>query len=437
MKFLSVFYLFALTLLFTGCGDDGGGAADPVTHSVSELVPSTGIKGTVVLVKGSGFEADTSRMKVFFNDRIAQVLTATASQLTVVVPAGAGPGFVTVSKDGTTVGGPYFDFIYTATVSTFSGSVEGYADGPSSSARFSRPRGLAIDLQGNLVVADEGNQRIRVVFPNGSVNTLTGSGLTGHSDGAPSSARFNQPYDVAVDLVNQEYYVADKGNHCIRKVTFSGNVSTVAGIPATPGYVDGAATAARLNGPTGVAWRGEQLNVYIADGGNHCIRNLDNSGILSTFAGANAIGFSDGTGTSARFNTPFDITWDTTGYFYVTDLLNNNIRRITLSGEVFTLAGSGAAGFADGPSVLAEFFSPQGISGYMGRVLLCDADNNRVRMVSGQTVSTLAGTGAAGNGNGDGSIATFTKPGGIVRDKEGNYYISDTENHLIRKIVLD
>ncbi|HEX5003522.1 MAG TPA: IPT/TIG domain-containing protein [Bacteroidia bacterium] len=434
-----IFYTFlaAAFVMIAACNKSGNDNVQPAAPTVYSLTPDTGKKGTVVLISGKGFSEDSTELKVYFNGRIAQLLQSTDTTITAVVPPGAGPGSVTVSLNGVSAPGPVFNFIYTFTVSLFSGSVQGFANGSSGTSKYSFPKGMAIDAQDNIYLADEGNERIRVIYPNGTSNTFSGSGMNGFLDGPPGVAKFNHPVDITYDRINQEFYIADRDNHCIRKLSSSGGVSTVAGIPATPGYVDGAATAARLNTPTGVEWKGELLQVFICDYGNHCIRKLDNVGILSTFAGTNIAGLLDGTGTAARFNGPFDISWDSTGYLFVTDFTNHTIRRISESGAVITYAGNGVPGFTNGISFVAEFRNPAALSASQKMTLVCDQANNCIRLISNNKVITAAGTGVSGFADGDGSVALFNAPGGIVRDSQGNYFISDTQNHVIRKMVLD
>jgi hypothetical protein len=436
--------LFGICLLLAilpvvSCKKDDSNSSTSPGPEITAIQPASGPKGTQVLITGSGFSTVVTGNKVFFNGKTAQVINAAATSLLVVVPAGAGSGNVVVQVDGRQDTGPVFDFIYTVAITTFCGTgTPGYNNGNYLAARFNSPRGLAIDEFDNIYVADEQNHRIRIVYTNGDAGTFSGSGIAGHQDGNPSSAKFNFPSDIAYDPVNDYFYVADRMNHCVRRLNPSGIVSTAAGIPGSPGFVDGPGQAGRLNEPAGVALEGEMTNVYIADAGNHCIRKLDFFDILSTFAGSAIAGQADGTGSAARFNSPFDITFDTAGYLFVSDVINENIRRITLSGDVMTFAGSGLTGSNDGQGLLASFNSPHGLYSVNNEVLVCDYGNHLIRkIIPSGFVSTIGGDGTPGFTNGQGTNVKLNNPGGIIRDSQGNYFFSETGNHVIRKMVVD
>ena len=207
-----------------------------------------------------------------------------------------------------------------------SGSI-GSADGSATAAAFYYPFGLAIGLDGYVYVADNSNQLIRKVAPDGSVARFAGSGSAGSSNGIGSAASFHSPYGVAIDA--QGYvYIADTLNQCIRKISPSGVVSTLAGI-GTRGSVDGSPAVASFSDPQGVAVDARG-NVYVADTGNNSIRKISPSGTVTSIAG-NAklsVGAADGIGSSALFYFPFDVAVDRNGVLYVADWGNLKIRRI-------------------------------------------------------------------------------------------------------------
>ena len=206
-----------------------------------------------------------------------------------------------------------------------------------------------------MYVADQENHRIRKITTSGVVSTLAGS-TYGYADGTGTSAKFNYPFGVAVDGAGN-VYVADQGNHRIRKITTSGVVSTLAG--STYGYTDGTGTSAQFKYPIGVAVDGAG-NVYVADQSNHRIRKITTSGVVSTLAGSTQ-GYTDGTGTSAQFSYPRGVAVDGAGNVYVADRYNHRIRKITASGVVSTLAGS-SQGYTDGTGTSAKFDYPSGVA---------------------------------------------------------------------------
>jgi sugar lactone lactonase YvrE len=204
-------------------------------------------------------------------------------------------------------------------------------------AGFSDPFGVAVAIDGTVYVADAGeSNRIRKVAPDGTVATLAG-GAEGFADGVGAAASFNTPSGLA--LANDgNLFLADTGNNRIRKVTPEGQVSTVAG-DGTAGYVDGPAPTARFNGPMGIAVDARG-NIYVADTYNDRIRMITTNGQVSTIAGAGTPGYADGDRTSALFDTPAGIAAATDGSIVVADTGNDRLRKITPEGNVTTLSVS-------------------------------------------------------------------------------------------------
>ncbi len=258
-------------------------------------------------------------------------------------------------------------------VSTLAGSTLGFADGVGATAQFYDPFGVAIDDQGNVYVGDSNNNKIRKISSNGDVSTLAGS-IPGYADGTGTAAQFNAPYGVAVD-VQGNVFVADLYNHRIRKVTPNGEVSTLAG--STQGLANGIGSAAQFNFPRGIAVD-SRGNVYVADSNNHQIRKITSNGLVTTLAGSVA-GFKDGEADTSQFDFPNEVALDAVGRVYVADGNNHKIRKIELNGEVSTIAGD-AFGFADGTSETAQFNSPYGIAiDAEGNIYVADNNNNKVR----------------------------------------------------------
>jgi streptogramin lyase len=317
-------------------------------------------------------------------------------------------------------------------------STPGTIDGTGTGARFSSPYGIASSQNGTLYVADTDNDTIRMITPAGVVTTIAGTAKSeGSADGTGSAARFKVPVAVAVDG-NGNVYVSDYENVTIRMINPAGAVTTLAGKVGITGYVDGTGTAAEFNDPWGVSVDGND-NVYVGDLGNNTIRKITSAGIVSTLAGSPRTGNANGTGTAAHFSYPSGIAVDSGGNMYVADQVNDEIRKITPSGVVTTLAGSpGNAGSADGTGAAAQFNYPFGVAvDGGGNVYVADASNDEIRKITPSgVVTTLAGSaGVVGNADGTGSSALFNGPLGVVVDGNGNVFVSDTSNDTIRKIT--
>lgn len=453
-------------------------------------------------------------------------------------------------------------------VSTFAGTPGemGSADGTGTAARFSDPQGLATDAAGNLYVADTGNHTIRRITPAGAVFTFAGlAGVTGSVDGVGPAARFNRPLRLALSPAG-DVFVTEAGNNAIRKITPSGGVSTFAtglrfpetndigahasvsygaiavdatgnvyvsayeftaadsvstpsgsypkdryvgyvhrltptggdarlwetsvtrsyrtyydgqvsndGVSAltfdangqlvatigyhvvryspladgTPNFVtlagngsigsaDGPATAAKFGFPLALAYDRNGA-LYIADAGNNAIRKLTTAGEVTTVAGfalERAVGSVDGTGAAARFVAPAGLATDAVGNVYVADTAAHCIRKISVQGEVTTVAGApGIPGYADGPATTARFNGPRGlVIGADGTVYVADTNNHTIRRISptGETTTYAGLTTASGWYDGRGSGARFSFPRAIVSDGAGGFYV--TSARTIRKI---
>jgi len=314
-------------------------------------------------------------------------------------------------------------------VTTLAGSSYGFTDATGTSARFYHPRGITTDGT-NLYVADSYNNRIRkIVIDNGTVTTLSGSSY-GSTDATGTSARFYSPRGITTDGTN--LYVSDYSNHRIRKIVIStGVVTTLAG--SSQGSTDATGTSASFNNPLGITTDG--TNLYVADWGNHRIRKIViSTGVVTTLAGSSQ-GSTDATGTSASFSSPMGITTDGTN-LYVADRWNHRIRKIVIdNGTVTTLAGSSSSGSTDATGTSASFSSPMGITTDGTNLYVSDYSNHRIRkiVIDNGTVTTLAGSSAGFADNATGTSARFYRPRGITTDGT-NLYVADSSNHRIRKI---
>jgi len=418
------------------------------------------------------------------------------------------------------------------TVITFAGNGSpGMTDGNGISASFNYPTSIAIDASGNLYVTDYKNNLIRKITAAGIVTTIAGNGTAGNVNGLGISASFNGPLGSAIEISGQ-MYVTDEVNYLVRKIILTGytidkplppgltfdpttgiisgtptavspatdytvtatnatgsssnivNIAVLNSTPATPppaisyqspqiytvntaitplaptntggvvpatvygqvstfagsgaaGAANGISTAASFNSPVSTAVDGSG-NVYVVDQQNFLVRKITPSGIVSTLAGSGTFGYVNGTGAAASFNTPSGITIGAGGNLYLADELNNVIREITPSGVVSTYAGiNNRPGFSNGTIGTASFSLPYDIAiDGSGNMYVADEYFNLVRKITpGGIVSTLAGSGSAGSANGNGAAASFNGLFGIAVDAAGNIYVSDSGNNLIRKIT--
>jgi DNA-binding beta-propeller fold protein YncE len=324
-------------------------------------------------------------------------------------------------------------------VTTLAGTffASGSGNGTGSGATFSNPKGIALDpTTGNLYVADSGNHVIRRVTPGGVVTTFTGVvGSAGSENGpTPSPTRFNSPTGIAVDS-SGNVYVSD-ANHMIRKITPAGVATTLAGSAGMLGYEDLSGTAARFRFPDGLAVDSGG-NVYVGDIGNQAVRLITSGGATSTLAGGAAFGYQDGTGASAIFSNPCGVAVDGSGTVYVVDRENHTVRQVTSGGVVTTIAGAGLPrGSTNATGSNARFFGPHGMAiDSSGNIFVVDRHNSLIRkMTSGAVVTTFAGS-IPGALDATGTNARFRYPTGLVIDASNNLYVAEQQNHTIRKIT--
>jgi streptogramin lyase len=376
----------------------------------------------VVTITGTNFGTNTAALKVYFNGMQGTVQTATATSITATVPTGAGTGAVKVEKNSVQVTGPVFTYIGVGYVSTFAGSTSGFADGTGTAAQFNLPIGIVKDAAGNFFVCDRDNHRIRKITPAGVVTTFAGS-TVGYVEGTGTAAKFNQPYCITIDAAGN-LYVGDRINHAIRKITPAGVVSTLAG-NGSPGSANGTGAAASFNEPLGIA-ADASGNIFVADYINGLIRKITPAGVVTTFQNPGATYI-------------FGIAIDGANNLYTTEYTNQRIVKYTPAGVATVVAGTaGTAGTDDGTGAAARFNFPSGIAvDAAGNLYVADAFNHRMRKITAAgVVTTIAGS-SAGNANGTGSAANFNTPLAVCGDFANNaVYISDIINSRIRKLII-
>ena len=334
-------------------------------------------------------------------------------------------------------GGPVGGPVVTAIVTTIAGSSRNLQNGRVTEAKFNRPHGI-VYIYGYLCIADTGNHILRRIDPSGNVITYAGS-TAGFLEGRNDEAKFDGPIGVVFDS-RFNVYVADNNNLRVRRIEniFAGGVSTYVG-SGLAGLVNSSGSQSRFLDLFGITADSDD-NFYVTDARNNVIRKIDNTTDrnVTTFAGSGAPGFANGQGTAAQFFRPGGITIDLSGNLYVADTLNNRIRKITPGKQVTTIAGSGAYGFVDGQGTAAQFNKPFGITiDSAGILYVADTNNHAIRKIdTSGLVTTIAGDGIIGSEGGQGSTARFNYPSGITTDSNDNLYVADTENDRIRKITF-
>lgn len=273
----------------------------------------------------------------------------------------------------------------------------GFVNAVGRDARFNGPMGLAVDASGDIVVADAENHRLRRVTPSGNATTLVGSGVRGYQDGVGSTAQFNRPAHLAIDA-NGAIFVSEWGAHRIRRIDPDGTVTTIAGT-GEQGFADGPASQAKFNTPQGIAVAPDGT-LYVADSLNHRIRRIKD-GMVTTFAGDGTKGYNDGLTTRAKFGGVWGVVRMRNGDLIVSDASNHSLRRVSTLGMVTTIVGGGKVQQSQSRSDVLDGLE------YPGFI------------------------------DGDESTAKFHAPLAVALDSsEQNLYVCDSFNHAIRKIAF-
>ncbi len=340
------------------------------------------------------------------------------------------------------------------------GGVAGFAGdgGPAAQALLNQPYGLAVDSSGNLYIADLGNARVRKISADGTIQTVAGGGKTiagGNVSAVAVNVQLLEPRNVAIDN-GGTLYISDFAAHTVYKVSPGGVLSTLAGNGNAGFSGDGSqAIQAQLNAPAGLA-ADASGGVYIADSGNHRIRKVSNGIISTIYAVASPTGIAiSSTGTlyiasAGYFGTQskaiggltpcMDVALDGLGNAYVTE--GQFVREVVTAGATLVIAGSGASSYFGGDGGQASgarLHAPSGIAlDGAGNRYIADSANNRIRQISSAgIITTYAGTGAAGSAgdNGQATLAQLSGPLSVAVDSLENLYVADTGNNALRKIT--
>jgi sugar lactone lactonase YvrE len=363
---------------------------------------------------------------------------------------------------GGRAGGAAPPAIVDAVISLVAGrGVEGYLGdgGPATLAQLAGPTGVAVDAAGGILVVDASNRVRRVAY--GTITTVAGSGVAGHvsqgvalpEDGGPAiDAQLNNPIGVAIDR-DGNILIADALYHRIRRVTPDGTITTIAGdgIPEFGGD-GGPATAAFLQYPTGVAVD-HGGNVFIADAGNHRIRRIDPDGTITTVAGNGGAGFAGdgGPATEAELHKPTGVAVSRKGELFIADEYNHRIRRVGTHGKITTVVGAtdfppnydglvpGSYGGDGGPATEAFLnFPTEVLLDGEQNLLIADSSNYRVRRVDRDgIITTIAGGGSEPPADGlpATSVDLAGSPTGMAFDGAGNVLVCEEYGHRVWRLT--
>jgi len=409
---------FLLLLMTTACKKNAGYVHNPSAPVVVDsFLPSKGGVGTEVLIYGDNFTTDKEQVSVTLNGAACEVVGVNQGQLLVKVPSKAGSGHFAITISGKTESSDsLFTYIYTKKVTTLAGNgLQGFIDrvsGTSAAFYFYDRTGLTIDTAGNLYIADCGNHIVRKIDTMGFVTTFAGHiNGEGYADGPPSVAMLNLPTDVEMGP-DGNLYVADRWNWFIRKVTPDGTAYSFAAIAD----------------PAGIGIDKATGDLYVTSPSQGKVYQVLPDGTINTLP--------------VSFNYPSDVAVDTAGKVWVVDQGLSTIVKLDPAAGAWTattVAGiPGTTGSANGGPGTAAFNNPVGITiDRNNNVYISDYFNNNIRLIDATgTTSSFIGTGASGYRDGDASEAQFATPSSVVFDKNGNMYVLDRGNGYIRKVTI-
>ena len=415
---LLLFFSF-WAMQITACKKDAGfvhnSSADIIVDS---FIPAKGGAGTEVLLYGANFTNNKAEVTVTLNGAACEVVGVNQGNLALKVPAKAGTGHFTVTIQGQTgVSDAVFNYVFTKTVSTVAGNgSQGFSDmvsGTQAGFYFYDRTGLTVDTLGNIYIADCGNHCIRKVDSTGYTTTFSGfKAGEGWVDGPHATAQYNLPSDIEIDNAGN-LYVADKWNWHVRKITPDGTASTLSDWVEDPSGIG-------INKTTGT--------VYVACAGYKKVYEITPDGKTTALP--------------VSFNYPSDVAVDTDGNLMVVDQGTSTVEKLTYSAGTWVktiIAGiAGTTGFVDGGPAVATFNNPLGITlDRSNNIYIADYYNNSIRIIDATgTTSTFIGTGSAGYSDGGGSEAKFNQPSSVAFDKYGDMFVLDRGNGYIRKVTI-
>ena len=431
-----IIILTGVVFSFPSCNKISSPNNTPITNvTITSLRPTHGPFDTIDTLSGKGFDQIPAFDSVLLNGQKLTVISRTDEQVIVKIPSLAGTGNIDIWYKGNEITGPVFTYDSLLMVTTVAGvgPETGEVNGKGTDARFWLPAGIAVDHLGNIYVC-ETSGNIRKIDGAGNVTTLAGPAapVPDYVNGTGSVARFSSPVGMCMGP-DGNLYVADHFNYRVRKVTMNGVVSTFAGAQwdAIPkdGFFNGPPDSATFDAPEGVA-SDKMGNIYVADDANNEIRKITPSGFVSSLAGGDYYHFGqkDGQGGSALFNSPSAIASDSAGNIFVVDAYTQLLRKITPDGNVTTLLGPNE------PSITGPYypFSAGALATDKYGNLFFSISVGIIKMTPDGTIIRYA-CGGMGETDGPASVATWRAISGIAVDQNGTLYITD--NNRVRKIA--
>lgn len=427
--------LLSLSALYSCKKNENPSPDNSIAPTITKVSDVYGLYGKSIAIEGTNFSSVKEENIVEFNGHKAIITSVYGGNLlSATVPLDCGTGAITVTVNKKTATGPVFNYIG-GEVTTWAGNGNFEIKNDSRiNAGFASPLHIAKDKAGNMYVT-EASYAIRKIAADGQVSILAGNvDSFGYEDGTASQARFQTPKGIVCDA-SGNVYVADQ--HAVRKITPGGIVSTYAGSMFEAGYIDGNLNNARFGSVSDIAID-KNGNLYVCDVPNLRIRKIAVDGTVSTFAGNGESGYADGPALSAKFYTLEHLCADEDGNVYVADSWSERIRKITPAGIVSTIAGSGDNSYRDAQGVLADFSDPSMVAAdKMGNVYVTDNHGLVRKIYPDGNVVTIAGTPEQrGFVNGALYETKFYNPSDIEIDDDGNIYVADSHNNVIRRIVF-
>ncbi len=430
-----------------GYSGDGGPATkaqlnfpkDVTVDSIGNLYIADAFNHVIRKVDTSGIITTLVNLP---NERIPGIPNGVPTQPDGVAVDSAGNLFIAVRRPSRV-----WKFDTSGALTTFAGNgTFGFSGdgGPAASAQLFSPQDIGVDSGGNVYIADAGNSRIRKVDTSGVITTVAGNGTADYSgDGGPATQAALRPASVGVDSAGN-LYIADEGNLRVRKVNPAGIITTVAGTGNLRSGPDGGppATSVEIGLVEGLATAADG-SVFLTDVSVSTIRKVAPSGTVTTVVGNGTFGFSGdgGPATSAQLGFPRGVAFNRGGNLYIADTENNRVRKVNASGIITTVAGNGESGYGGdgGPARSAQLNRPRAVRfDRDGNLYIADTDNSVVRKVNKQgIITTIAGIGRLPANTGDGGPAKkarLNSPTALVFDPTGNLYIADQANNNVRKV---